>query len=201
MSKLTIGRILRKVISVSQNLIFNLLYKKKLGNKVTIRGFPIIVLEEKSTLKVGKNLVLLSNAFYSGPGINHPVVLRTMSPDAIITIGNDVGISGGGIVAAKEVSIGDSVLMGANVFITDTDFHPKSPLNRRYSNENTEISPVNIGNNVFIGMDSIILKGVNIGDNSIVGAGSVVTRSIPENSISAGNPAKILSSLEEKRTL
>jgi len=143
----------------------------------------------------------LSSAFYSGPGINHPVVLRTLSADANITIGNDVGISGGGIVAAKEVVIGNNVLMGANVFITDTDFHPKTSSNRRYSQENIEVSPVRIGNNVFIGMDSIILKGVSIGDNSIVGAGSVVTRSIPENYIAAGNPAKILSSLPETRVL
>lgn len=56
---------------------------------------------------------------------------------------------------------------------------------------------VKIGNNVFIGMDSTILKGVTIGDNTIIGAGSVVTRDIPENCVAVGNPAKPVMTLEE----
>ncbi len=51
---------------------------------------------------------------------------------------------------------------------------------------------VKIGNNVFIGVNSIIMPGVCIGDNVIVGAGSIVTKSIPSGSIIAGNPAKII---------
>ena len=49
-----------------------------------------------------------------------------------------------------------------------------------------------IGNNVFIGMKSTILKGVHIGNNVIVGAGSVVVKDVPDNCIVAGNPAKII---------
>jgi maltose O-acetyltransferase len=55
-----------------------------------------------------------------------------------------------------------------------------------------ESDPVIIGDNVWIGERAIILKGVNIGDNAIVAAGSVVTKSIPNNSLVAGNPAKII---------
>lgn len=51
---------------------------------------------------------------------------------------------------------------------------------------------ISIGNNVFIGMDSIILPGVKIEDNVIVAAGSVVTKSIPQNSVVGGNPARII---------
>lgn len=197
MGKLTIDRIVRKAISVMQNLTFNLMFKNKLGNRVTIRGFPIIVIEKKSSVRVGKNLVLLSSSFYSGPGINHPVLLRTLSSEARILIGNDVGISGGGIVAAKEVIIGDSVLMGANVFITDTDFHSTSIVNRRYSTDNIKVKPVIIGDNVFIGMDSIVLKGVHIGQNTVIGARSVVISDIPKNCIAAGNPARVIKYLAE----
>ena len=53
-----------------------------------------------------------------------------------------------------------------------------------------------IGDNVFIGMNSIILKGTTIGSNSIVGAGSVVTKSIPPLSVAAGNPARVVMDLE-----
>ena len=54
-----------------------------------------------------------------------------------------------------------------------------------------------IGKNVFIGMNSVILMGAAIGDNVIVGAGSVVSGSIPSNSVCAGNPAKVICSLEQ----
>lgn len=58
--------------------------------------------------------------------------------------------------------------------------------------EKINISPVRIGNNVWIGVRVIILKGINIGDNSIIGAGSVVTKNVPNNSIVVGNPAKVI---------
>lgn len=58
-------------------------------------------------------------------------------------------------------------------------------------------APVHIGNNVFIGEKSIILKGVTIGDNVIIGAGSIVSHDIPNNSVAAGNPAKIIMTYEE----
>ena len=54
-----------------------------------------------------------------------------------------------------------------------------------------------IGNNCFIGMNSVILKGANIGDNVIIGAGSVVTGNIPSNTVAVGNPARVRMSLEE----
>ena len=56
---------------------------------------------------------------------------------------------------------------------------------------------VKIGNNVFIGQKSIILKGVNIGNNVIIGAGSVVTKDIPDNCVVAGNPARKIYGLQE----
>lgn len=61
---------------------------------------------------------------------------------------------------------------------------------------NTNNKPVIIGDNVFIGAHSTILKGVTVGNNSIVGACSVVTRSIPENEIWGGNPAKFIKKIE-----
>ena len=54
-----------------------------------------------------------------------------------------------------------------------------------------------IGNNVFIGVNSVILRGVTIGNNCVIGAGSVVTKDIPSNTVAAGNPAKVIMSIEE----
>ncbi len=56
---------------------------------------------------------------------------------------------------------------------------------------------VNIGDNVFIGMNSTILKGVTIGNNVIIGANSLVNKDIPDNSVAAGNPAKVIMSVDE----
>jgi acetyltransferase-like isoleucine patch superfamily enzyme len=59
--------------------------------------------------------------------------------------------------------------------------------------------PISVGNNVWIGAQSIILSGVTIGDNSIIGAGSVVTRDIPANVVAAGNPCRVLKSILQNK--
>lgn len=61
----------------------------------------------------------------------------------------------------------------------------------------TKVGKVNIGNNCFIGWGAIILPNTTIGDNCIIGAGSVITKSVPKNSIVAGNPAKIIGNTDE----
>jgi acetyltransferase-like isoleucine patch superfamily enzyme len=78
----------------------------------------------------------------------------------------------------------------------NTDYHPVNPDTRiresmGYKIDYNEVNKkrVTIGNNVWIGWGSIILKGVNIGDNSIIAAGSVVLNDIPANVLAAGNPA------------
>jgi acetyltransferase-like isoleucine patch superfamily enzyme len=58
------------------------------------------------------------------------------------------------------------------------------------------VAPITVGNNVFIGINSIILPGVTIGDNVVVGAGSIITKDVPGNSVVAGVPARVLRSLD-----
>lgn len=192
-------KLFRRLVLEIINLIFNFENLSKLSNKVKIFGFPIISIAKNSEIKVGKNLVLISHSYFSEPGVNHPVILRTLKPSAKIFIGDNVGISGGGICAAEEVIIGNNVMLGANAFITDTDFHPIAPQNRRFSRENILTKRVVIKDNVFIGMNSLILKGVTIGENSVIGAGSVVAGNIPPNSIACGIPAKVIKSLSDSK--
>src|SRR6476620_11192623 len=54
------------------------------------------------------------------------------------------------------------------------------------------IAPIAVGDNVFIGLNAIILPGVRIGSNVVIGAGSVVTKDVPDNTVAAGNPARVL---------
>ena len=185
----------RQGILVLEKLLFNIFNYKKLGNIVTVLGFPIIRKATTSKINVGKNLKLVSNSYFSPPGVNHPVIIRTVNSKAEIRIGNDVGISGGAITAAYRILIGDNVMLGSNVVITDTDFHPIAPENRRYRTDDVKTAEVIIEDNVFIGMNSMILKGVHIGKNSVIGAGSVVTKDIPENCIAVGNPAEVIREL------
>ncbi|TYR36841.1 acyltransferase [Sphingobacterium phlebotomi] len=59
------------------------------------------------------------------------------------------------------------------------------------------IKPIKIGNNVYLGLDVIVLPGVTIGDNVVVGARSIVTKDIPANSVVAGIPARVIKSIDE----
>jgi len=166
----------------------------KYGERLVLYGAPIVSAAENSRIQIGRGVVLCSWSTHTALGVNHPVVLRTLASGAELVIGDDVGVSGGTICAAKRVVVGSETLLGANVAISDTDFHPLYPDNRRYDNDPSQVSSaeVVIGDNVFIGMNSMILKGVRIGSNSVIGAGSVVTSHIPENVIAAGNPCRVL---------
>ena len=70
--------------------------------------------------------------------------------------------------------------------------HWRTPLDEQFMKSR----PVVIGDNVFIGMDSIILKGVTVGNGAIIAAGSVVSKDIPENEIWGGNPARFIKKRE-----
>ena len=89
------------------------------------------------------------------------------------------------------ITIGDHVTMAPRVHILAHDASTKTFLGY------TKIGRVTIGNNVFIGAESVVLPGVMIGDNVIVGANSTVTKDVPSNSVVAGSPAKVICSLEE----
>lgn len=95
----------------------------------------------------------------------------------MIQIGNNVRITKGVAILTHDYSW--SVLTGLEGILCGS------------------ISKVNIGNNVFIGINSIILRGVNIGNNVIIGAGSIVSKNCKDNSVYAGNPAKYIMSIEE----
>lgn len=149
-----------------------------LGGKSKFFGFPKVFKHKKSDIKIGDRFEN-RNIWHSNPlGINHPTIFCTWKSGAKIKIGNDVGISGGSIVASKSIEIGNGTLIGANCTIIDTDFHPTRSKKRRYDKKNIKSVPIKIGNNVFVGMNSIILKGVTISDNKIVPAGSVVRKDI-----------------------
>lgn len=99
------------------------------------------------------------------------------------------------LVDDTDIYVGDKVMFGPNVTVA-TAGHPIEPHLRNLQMQYNV--PVHIGNNVWIGANSVILPGVTIGDNTVIGAGSVVTKDIPANVVAVGNPCRVLRPIGER---
>ncbi|MCI6691142.1 MULTISPECIES: acyltransferase [unclassified Clostridium] len=111
--------------------------------------------------------------------------------DSNITIGNNSGIGINAFIQGPTY-IGDHVLMGPDVQIY-TRNHKYDRIDiPMYEQGESEIKPVTIGNDVWIGSRAIILPGVTIGDGAIIAAGAIVTKDVEPYAIVGGNPAKVI---------
>ncbi len=114
------------------------------------------------------------------------------NPEGGIRIGKRVsGNRNITIYCADSVTIGDDVLLGSNILITDNN-HGMNPEAGEYIDQPLTCSPTSVENGCWIGERVCILSGVTVGEKSIVAAGSVVTHDIPPYSIAAGSPAKVI---------
>lgn len=148
---------------------------------------------DHSVIATGSSCVFRSAHWSNQVGLNRPCMLSTLEAGAEVSIGDGCGLSGTVIAAVESVTLGRGVLCGANVTITDTDWHvPEAPHD---SSRIAPHSPVRIEDGVWLGLNAVVLKGVTIGHNSVVGAGSVVVESVPPRVVVAGQPAKILREL------
>ena len=154
-------------------------------------GLPRIQTRTRGSIRIGSHFSANSHWRYNTLGIFQPVTLKTVTYEATITIGQNVGVAGCTISAAERIVIDDNVLIGSGCLIADSDFHPIA-YEDRDDTEKTLNAPVHICEGAFIGARSIVLKGVTIGRGAVIGAGSVVTRDIPPGVIAAGNPARVV---------
>jgi len=184
-------------------LVFKLqsfLWGIECGKNIKVWGRVEIIKNPKSCIKIGNNVLLVSSSLRAtASALYSRIKLRTFLQEAKIIIEDNVGLSGTSITSrSKTIKIGKGTSIGPNTIIVDSDFHATWPPENRINNPGLENdSDVIIGKNVWIGMNSIILKGVNIGDNSIIGAGSLVNKDIPTNCLAAGQPAKVLNELKK----
>ena len=163
----------------------------ELGPDLRLWGFPNIKLHHGSKVSIGRKSTLLSSSSSNAIGLAHGVVIRTLTAEATILIGEKAGISGATIVAREKIIIGKRALLGANCVIVDNDFHPLERSGRAANSQlNIRTSPVIIGDDVWIGMGATVLKGVTIGYGAIVAAGSLVTHDVMPMEIVAGIPAR-----------
>ena len=95
-------------------------------------------------------------------------------------------------LAGEDIIVDDGVLMASNILISSEN-HSTNPEDKEYyMNQSLNCKPVHIGEGTWIGERTCVLPGVDIGKKCVIGAGSVVTKSIPDYSIVAGSPAKVI---------
>lgn len=157
-------------------------------------GKPKFKLYPTTKVMIDHGCEFLSGSTDNLIGINRPCILSTHNEGTTISIGAGSGFSGTVIGAFSGITIGANVKCGANTLITDSDWHPEDP-------RSTPPQPIIIEDNVWLGVNSTVLKGVTIGKNTIIGANSLVTKNIPANVIAAGNPCKVIKELSKEINL
>lgn len=117
-----------------------------------------------------------------------------IDPEGGVSIGSNVGFGS----EPYLITIGNKTRINKNVqFIThDGSMWVVRNLYPEYQNSDL-IKPITVGSNVQVGSNAMILPGVNIGNNCIIGAGAIVTHDVPDNTVVAGVPARIIETVEE----
>ncbi|MCI0712623.1 MAG: acyltransferase [Chloroflexi bacterium] len=165
---------------------------------MTISGMPRVVCTPGSTFNVGKGVTILSRPISRvEPGLVSFVA--TMSRHAHLEIGDNVGINSSKIWCMHHIDIGARSMIGADSVLLDSDIHPlqASQRSQKESRNRGASASIIIEEDVFIGIRVFVTKGSVIGRGSVVGAGAVVSGEFPPYSLIAGNPAKVVRTLEQ----
>lgn len=197
-------RILSGCLTLITTSVFKLksrIYGCNYGKKLKVSGTIIIKCNRMNKITLGSNVTLNSNYMSNLVGATNGIIFNC-ARSGFISIGDNSGLSFTVISSRSGVTIGSFTKIGGNVRIYDHDFHSLDQNIRRSTEDSksADTKPIFIGNDVFIGANTIVLKGVSIGDGAVVGAGSIVTKSIPAGEIWAGNPAKKINKSNEKTT-
>ncbi|EKD32651.1 MAG: 4Fe-4S ferredoxin iron-sulfur binding protein [uncultured bacterium] len=133
----------------------------------------------------GKNSKIIVNGRVSlGPGSRLDVCGGKLTLEDKVFISNDVNI-----ICHKEIHIGRECTIATGVLMRDSDGHA---ISTDGTPPTIQMKEIKIGENVWVGAKSIILKGVNIGDGAVIAAGGVVTKSVEPKTLVGGNPARTI---------
>ena len=186
---------------IGWNKIYFFLNNIKYGKNFRVFNHLYLKIHVGALVQIGNNCTIMSGAGLNPLSRNIKTCIY-VGKKATLKLGNDVGISSSTLWVKESVSIGNSVAIGADCIIMDTDAH-NLDWKIRCSEETNEYgesvdmvtaasAPIVIEDNVLVGARCIILKGVTIGARSIIGSGSIVTKDIPSDCIAAGNPCKVI---------
>ncbi len=181
-----------KIIGHISLKFYRVVYSKNFtcNSGIQCWGSISVRIQENASIAIGNNCTIVSDNNRAGITVFTKFKLTALFESKII-IGNNVSFNGTSISCrTTSITIGNGTIIGPNVIIVDSDFHGLLPPENRENNLDYESDkPVTIGSNVWIGMNTIILKGVNIGNNSVISAGTIVRNDIPSNCLFGGNPA------------
>ncbi len=159
----------------------------KFGSKVIGNSF---YLKNLGVMKIGNKV-----RFQSYPnGSSHRTAISTYYNLATIIIGDNCALNGTILHCNELIKIGNNCMFGPGTILCDNDSH-KVELEYSKRIEKAISKPIVIENNVWIGMNCLIMKGVTIGENSIIAAGSIITKNIPANGLYGGNPIRLIKNL------
>lgn len=189
---------------IGWNKIYFFLNNIKYGKNFRVFNHLYLKIHVGALVQIGNNCTIMSGGGLNPLSRNIKTCIY-VGKKATLKLGNDVGISSSTLWVKESVSIGNSVAIGADCIIMDTDAH-NLDWKIRCSEETNEYgesvdmvtaasAPIVIEDNVLVGARCIILKGVTIGARSIIGSGSIVTKDIPSDCIAAGNPCKVIKSI------
>lgn len=158
--------------------------------KLRIRCFP------GARLVIGHNFKSICHSRLSLASYSPNNRVSCLLPSAEVIIGQNVEVNGINIVCrSTRVVVGNDVKIACGCTILDSDFHGVG-LSERHLPMIEQDREVVVGDNVWIGLDVLILKGSRIGENTVVGAGSIVRGTLEANCVYAGNPAQKVRSLK-----
>ena len=194
--------ILNNILSHISSLLTKLhtLYLKKhyniIGNGSYVYYRSRVINRIKGGVQIGEGSTIgrTRNGYHAG--MPFFTTLLNDGENSHITIGNHCRINGAYIHAKEFIEIGDYCVMASGITIIDSNAHNVNSINRTIGQDIPE--GIRIGNNVWIGLNAVILKGTVIGDNCVVAAGSIVKGEYPDNIIIQGNPAKCVGEIHLK---
>lgn len=178
----------------------------KLGRNSHIFNKVYIDKEIGAQVIIGDNFTLSSGANFNPLCRNLRASICLDRSTSVIEIGDDTGLSSPCIWAKERISIGNRVNVGGDCVLMDSDAHNLDYRIRGSKEQIHKVSidaltaktaPIIIEDDVLIGTRCIVLKGVTIGARSIIGSGSIVTKSIPSDCIAAGNPCRVIRSINQ----
>lgn len=166
---------------------FRVLCKRvRMGKYFRVYG-PLII-TGPGRVEFGDNVLIISDAI-------KPVCIRTLSRNATVTLGDHSGLNGTSIQCVESVKIGHLSNI-ADAYISDSAAHSIGINRRQETALDAPHAPVVIGENVWVSVQCVILHGVTIGDNSVVGACSLVREEVAEHVLVAGNPLRVIKSID-----
>lgn len=178
-------------------LINKIIYTNRflIGKNYNVWGNLRLIIDGEGKITIGDNFHAVSSKSRSYYTLFSPCHLTSIH-GGVIELGSHVGLNGTTICSRKKIFIGNDTMIGPNTIISDHNGHVTKAKNRWV--ERDDPKEIFIGENCWIGMNCIILKGVTIGNNTVIGAGSVVKDNCDENSIYAGNPAIKIKNIDTK---